>query len=120
MIPSRCHCGSVVRSRGARLPSWCLRWAQWWVAQAAPGEPVAPFCPNPAAAIRRWPRVGPGRPVLFQWRPDEGGVVRVSKAAGFSHVVHYGPQPGHESPLEAQARRPGCQVAAGPVSKFAP
>ena len=43
-----------------------------------------------------------GRPVLFH-RPDEGWVrgrvVRVGSAAGFSHVVHYGPQ----SPLGALA-----------------
>ena len=43
-----------------------------------------------------------GRPMLFYW-PDEiwvrGRVVQVSRAAGFSHVVHYGPQ----SPLRAPA-----------------
>jgi hypothetical protein len=43
-----------------------------------------------------------GRPVLFHWPEDgwvRGRVARVSRAAGFSHVVTYGPR----SPLEALA-----------------
>ena len=58
-----------------------------------------------AGGWRRQGSVRPGaggRPVLLYW-PDEGRVrgraVRVSRAAGSSHVVHYGPQ----SPLGALA-----------------
>ena len=75
----------------------------------SPADPVAAGAlPLPAAALvppMGWRVAGTGevlsgpalvgRQVLFNW-PDKswvrGRVVRVSRSAGFSHVVHYGPQ----------------------------
>ena len=87
------HSGGASGSPGA-LQCWYFRWAAGWLAPARSCQ----------ARARRWWAQRPRWPVLFPW-PDEpegwvrGRVVRLSRATGFSHVVHYGPQ----SPLGAIA-----------------